>query len=100
MDWPSVAGWNSAQPATCGSSRPVLGSASVPTLRAAKAVADMTTRQLTAKDTELLARIAVEVYDGPDLAEGVAAFHDRRAPGFPSQNAKVPTKEVYQWPLH
>lgn len=63
---------------------------SLPTLHAAKAVVDMTTRQLSAADTELLARIAVEVYDGPDLAEGVAAFTERRSPAFPSQ--LVPTE--------
>ncbi len=58
---------------------------SLPTLVAGKAVVDMTGRPLTARDTETLARIAVEVYDGPDLAEGVAAFQDRRSPRFPSQ---------------
>ena len=59
--------------------------ASLPTLLAAKAVADMTTRTLTAEDTEVLARITVEVYPGPDLAEGVEAFLDRRPPQFPSR---------------
>lgn len=59
--------------------------ASLPTLSAAKEVVDMTLRPLTASDTERLARIAIEVYDGPDLAEGVAAFVERREPRFPSQ---------------
>lgn len=59
--------------------------ASLPTLLAAKSVLDMTTRPLSARDTERLARIAVEIYDGPDLAEGVAAFRERRPPRFPSQ---------------
>ncbi|GAB7007943.1 enoyl-CoA hydratase/isomerase family protein [Nocardioides sp. AN3] len=68
--------------------------ASVPTLRAAKAVTAMTTRNLTADDTQLLARIAVEVYDGPDLAEGVAAFNEGRSPEFPSQTMHVLTTEV------
>ena len=72
-----------------------IASASVPTLLAAKAVADMTTRNLTAEDTELLARIVVEVYDGPDLAEGVAAFGEQRAPEFPSQNGQVLASEVH-----
>lgn len=66
---------------------------SLPTLRAAKAVTDMTTRPLTPADTEELARIAVEVYDGPDLAEGVAAFTEGRAPVFPSRRP-TPTAEV------
>jgi enoyl-CoA hydratase len=65
--------------------------ASQPTLLAAKAVVDMTTRPLTATDTERLARIAVEVYDGPDLDEGVAAFAERRPPQFPSQRAEART---------
>jgi enoyl-CoA hydratase len=60
--------------------------ASLPTLLAAKAVVAMTTRPLTARDTERLARITVEVYGGADLAEGVAAFTDRRPPRFPSQD--------------
>lgn len=57
---------------------------SVPTMLAGKAVADMTTRPLTAADTELLARITVEVYSGADLAEGVDAFLEGRSPVFPS----------------
>lgn len=65
---------------------------SLPTLLAGKAVADMTMRPLTAADTELLARITVEVYAGPDLAEGVSAFLDGRPPVFPSQ---APTSEVH-----
>jgi len=71
-----------------------ISAASVPTLLAAKAVADMTTRQLSAEDTEFIARMAVEVYDGPDLAEGVAAFGEQRAPEFPSQSGHVLTPEM------
>ena len=62
-----------------------IASASLPTIQAAKAVADMTTRPATARDTEKLAQILVEIYEGCDLAEGVAAFLERRAPEFPSQ---------------
>ncbi len=63
--------------------------ASIPTTLAGKAVADMTVRELTAADTEALARITVEVYAGPDLAEGVAAFLERRSPEFPSLRTEV-----------
>lgn len=53
------------------------------TIRAAKIVTNMATRDMTDTDTEILARIAVEVYSGPQLAEGVRAFVDRRPPQFP-----------------
>lgn len=56
--------------------------ASATTIRAAKAVADMCGRPLTATDTERLTRLAVEAYDGVDLKEGVAAFLARRPPVF------------------
>lgn len=52
------------------------------TVRAGKLVADMTGRALDAEDTELLTRLAVEAYDGPDLPEGVAAFQEKRQPKF------------------
>lgn len=52
------------------------------TIRAGKLVADMTGRALDAEDTELLTRLAVEAYDGPDLPEGVAAFQEKRQPKF------------------
>jgi len=52
------------------------------TIRAAKLVADMCGRPLTAQDTEALTRVAVEAYDGADLREGVAAFTEGRAPKF------------------
>lgn len=63
---------------------------SMPTLRAGKLVADMATRSISAADTEALARYTVEVYGGADLAEGVAAFAERRAPRFPSQASMLP----------
>lgn len=52
------------------------------TIRASKLVVDMTGRTLTAADTELITRIAVEAYGGADLKEGVAAFEARRPPQF------------------
>ena len=55
------------------------------TIRAAKLVADMCGRPLTAKDTEALTRSAVEAYDGADLREGVAAFIEGRAPKFSAE---------------
>jgi enoyl-CoA hydratase len=63
-----------------------IATASLPTILAAKAVTDMTTRPGTARDTERVAQILVEVYEGRDLAEGVAAFLERRPPEFPSQH--------------
>lgn len=65
-------------------------SSSMPTLRSGKLVADMATRSISAADTEALARYTVEVYGGPDLAEGVAAFAERRVPVFPSQTVPSP----------
>lgn len=59
----------------------ILQSAPV-TIRAAKAVADMCARPLTAKDTEQLIRFTVEAYPGADLREGVEAFLARRRPQF------------------
>lgn len=52
------------------------------TIRAGKLVADMTGRALTSADTEALTRTTVEAYEGPDLAEGIAAFQAKRAPQF------------------
>ncbi|MET8206197.1 enoyl-CoA hydratase-related protein [Streptomyces sp. NPDC005373] len=48
------------------------------TMRAAKLVTGMHGRPLTATDSELLSRLAVEAYEGDDLKEGVAAFGERR----------------------
>jgi enoyl-CoA hydratase len=55
---------------------------SATTMRAAKVVPDMADRQLTAADTERLARLTVEAYEGDDLKEGVAAFTTGREPDF------------------
>jgi enoyl-CoA hydratase len=55
------------------------------TIRAAKLVVDMAGRTLTAADTELITRLAVEAYGGADLKEGVAAFEARRPPQFTSK---------------
>ncbi|ALE74814.1 enoyl-CoA hydratase [Pseudonocardia sp. EC080610-09] len=52
------------------------------TISAAKLVTDMAGRPLTDADADLLSRLHVEAYDGPDLREGVAAFGERRAPVF------------------
>ncbi len=71
-------------------------SSSMPTLRSGKLVADMATRQIVAADTEALARYTVEVYGGPDLAEGVAAFSERRAPNFPSQQVNQDAMPIGQ----
>lgn len=59
--------------------------ASEPTIFAAKKVVDMVGRPMTAADTELLAQITIATYAGADLAEGVAAFSERRSPNFPSR---------------
>ncbi|GGG03329.1 enoyl-CoA hydratase [Rhodococcoides trifolii] len=48
------------------------------TIRAAKVIADMHGRALTAEDTELVHRLTVEAYEGDDLKEGVAAFTQGR----------------------
>ncbi|KQU07126.1 enoyl-CoA hydratase [Rhodococcus sp. Leaf7] len=52
------------------------------TIRAAKVIADMHGRALTAEDTELIHRLTVEAYEGDDLKEGVAAFTQGRRPVF------------------
>lgn len=52
------------------------------TMRAAKLVSGMGDRELTGSDTELLTRITVEAYGGPDLREGVGAFLEHRRPNF------------------
>jgi enoyl-CoA hydratase len=66
---------------TCDMATTIVQSAPV-TIRAAKAVADMCARPLTANDTEQLIRFTVEAYPGPDLKEGVEAFLARRRPKF------------------
>ncbi|BBG03805.1 MULTISPECIES: enoyl-CoA hydratase/isomerase family protein [Pseudonocardia] len=52
------------------------------TIGAAKVVTDMAGRPLTDSDADLLSRLHIAAYDGPDLREGVAAFSERRAPVF------------------
>lgn len=52
------------------------------TLSAAKVVTGMVGRPLTDSDADILTRITVEAYEGPDLKEGVAAFSQHRAPMF------------------
>ncbi|HEY2044313.1 MAG TPA: enoyl-CoA hydratase-related protein [Jatrophihabitans sp.] len=52
------------------------------TMRAAKQVADMCGRALTAQDTETLMKLTAEAYEGADLREGVKAFGERRQPVF------------------
>jgi enoyl-CoA hydratase len=69
----------------------ILASAPV-TIRAAKLVADMCDRELTARDTEALIRLTIEAYEGPDLREGVRAFLGRRTPHFGTET--VPTHET------
>lgn len=58
-------------------------SSSRTTMRASKIITQMTGRDLEANDTETLARLTAEAYEGPDLAEGVAAFVSHRQPSFP-----------------
>jgi enoyl-CoA hydratase len=60
-------------------------SQSAVTMRASKLVADMHGRTLTAADTELLARLSIEAYEGGDFKEGVAAFGEGRPPVFNQQ---------------
>lgn len=62
-------------------------SSSATTMRAAKVVADMVGRPLTAADTELLSRLSIEAHEGDDLKEGVAAFTERRLPVFNKKGA-------------
>lgn len=59
------------------------------TIRAAKAVADMCGRTLTAADTEALTRMIVQAYGGPELKEGVAAFLEGRPANFAQQGTNT-----------
>jgi enoyl-CoA hydratase len=59
------------------------------TIRAAKLVVDMCARPLSAADTEVLTRITVDAYGGPDLKEGVAAFQAKRAPQFATSERRA-----------
>ena len=52
------------------------------TLRSVKAVTEMVARDLTARDVEYLTQLTLTQYAGPELAEGVAAFLERRPPRF------------------
>lgn len=65
----------------------VLASSEI-TIRAAKLVVDMCARPLSAADTEVLTRITVDAYGGPDLKEGVAAFQAKRRPQFAAGEGK------------
>lgn len=58
------------------------------TMRASKLVANMYGRPINESDTELLSRLTVEAYEGPDLWEGVAAFTERRVPVFDRKSEK------------
>jgi enoyl-CoA hydratase len=55
---------------------------SATTMRASKAVADMTGRALTGADVDLLARLSIEAYEGADLRRGVEAFIAGHEPVF------------------
>jgi enoyl-CoA hydratase len=52
------------------------------TMRAAKLVADIWGRALTAADADVLTAAAIEAYESDALREGVAAFLERRPPSF------------------
>lgn len=66
---------------TAGLVEAILGSSQA-TMHAAKVVTNMAARELLPEDTETLTRIAVDVYGGADLPEGVAAFLSHRDPKF------------------
>ncbi len=80
-----------ADPELVGETVSLLGailSGSQVTMRAAKLVADMYGRPLTARDTERLTRLTIEAYDGSDLKEGVAAFREGRPPRFTDDGSR------------
>ena len=61
--------------------------AAAPTsIRSVKAVTEMVARDLTARDVEYLTQLTLTQYAGPELAEGVAAFLERRPPQFPARD--------------
>lgn len=60
-------------------------SSSMPTFRASKAAIDACLQPITDEVQAQLALHDALVYPGEDLAEGVAAFLERRQPQFPSQ---------------
>jgi enoyl-CoA hydratase len=62
------------------------------TMRASKAVADMVGRALTGADTDLLARLSVQAYEGEDLKRGVAAFIAGREPVFDAADGNGPNE--------
>jgi enoyl-CoA hydratase len=68
---------------------------SLPAILAAKAVSDLSMRSLGAADADVLSRLTVDIYEGADLAEGVAAFTEHRTPDFPSQRDSHITPEVH-----
>lgn len=80
-------------------------SASPATIRATKRVAALAGRDLTPADAEAFAELLFSVYEGAELAEGVAAFGERRPPRFaaaqaapappaPSTQLRTPEEEV------
>lgn len=56
------------------------------TIRSVKAVTEMVARELTPRDVEYLTQLTLTQYAGPELAEGVAAFLERRPPRFPARD--------------
>ena len=56
------------------------------TVRSVKAVTEMVARELTPRDVEYLTGLTLTQYAGPELAEGVAAFLERRPPRFSGPN--------------
>ncbi|HZD70241.1 MAG TPA: enoyl-CoA hydratase-related protein [Actinomycetes bacterium] len=53
---------------------------SATTMRAAKQVSSIVSRGPTLDDFDLVTRLSVETYDGPDLKRGVASFLERTTP--------------------
>lgn len=56
------------------------------TIRSVKAVTEMVARELTPRDAEYLTELTLTQYAGPELAEGVSAFLERRPPRFSARD--------------